>query len=216
MSGRNHRGSAGGSTPVWLVVLTFLWMAGLGCCLAWVTQYTLTPGPTGPAPAQWPTASQIAPDNHLPTLVLFAHPQCPCTRATLGELELIMARASGQLAAQVWFLKPDNTPPDWTNTTLWHLAAVIPGVSVHEDWDGREARRFRAGTSGQALLYDARGRLLFQGGITESRGHSGDNTGRSAITALVSGGWVGVVQTPVFGCSLFNTNCALGGIAWQP
>ena len=127
-----------------------------------------------------------------------------------------MSQAQGCLHAQVWFLRPEHTSEAWTNTGLWHAAAAIPGVNVHEDFAGLEARRFQARTSGQVLLYSVDGQLLFQGGITESRGHSGDNAGRSAITAIVFGQSAAVWQTPVFGCSLFETNCVNGGIAWQP
>src|SRR5436190_6315 len=82
---------------------------------------------------------------------------------------------------------------------------AIPGVTVRADVDGEAARRFGAATSGQALLYTADGRLLFSGGITESRGHEGDNAGRSAIAALVLGAEPTKLATsPVYGCPLFE------------
>jgi hypothetical protein len=47
---------------------------------------------------------------------------------------------------------------------------------------------------------------MFAGGITESRGHSGDNAGRSAITAMVLGETLpkAAGHTPVYGCPLFD------------
>ena len=72
------------------------------------------------------------------------------------------------------------------------------------DDDGREARLFHAATSGQAVLYDPQGRLLFSGGITASRGHSGDNAGRSSIVSLVHAGVPDRTETSVFGCPLFD------------
>jgi hypothetical protein len=54
------------------------------------------------------------------------------------------------------------------------------------------------------LLYDTAGRLLFSGGITAARGHSGDNAGREAIVALLAGAPTDRTQTPVFGCKLSN------------
>jgi hypothetical protein len=53
-------------------------------------------------------------------------------------------------------------------------------------------------------MYDRDGRLLFQGGITISRGHAGDNPGRSALVALLNHELVSEVETPVYGCSLFD------------
>jgi hypothetical protein len=51
-------------------------------------------------------------------------------------------------------------------------------------------------------LYAPTGKLLFSGGITASRGHEGDNVGRSAIVSFILNGHAPVNHTPVFGCSL--------------
>ena len=59
-----------------------------------------------------------------------------------------------------------------------------------------------ASTSGQTLLFDRDGDLIFSGGITGGRGHSGDNAGRDAIVSLVESGESTLDETPVFGCSL--------------
>jgi len=68
-----------------------------------------------------------------------------------------------------------------------------------------EARRFGVETSGQTLLYDAGGRLIFSGGITGSRGHAGDNAGEAALVALLTSGQADRRATSVFGCPLFAT-----------
>jgi hypothetical protein len=86
---------------------------------------------------------------------------------------------------------------------------LIPGVTVHLDDAGREARLFASMTSGETLLFDAEGRLKFHGGITASRGHSGDNAGRDALEALLRGQASQQVITPVFGCSLFDSPRAM-------
>lgn len=49
-------------------------------------------------------------------------------------------------------------------------------------------RRFGAYTSGQVMLYDTDRRLAFNGGITGSRGHEGNNKGRQAITDWIDTG----------------------------
>jgi hypothetical protein len=147
---------------------------------------------------------------------MFAHPHCPCTRASLGELERLMAQVPGRLSAHVVFLKPPGTAADWEKTDLWGKAARIPGVSVGADNAGREARRFNAETSGQTLLYDQAGKLRFQGGITLSRGHAGDNPGRSAIEELLREERSNQVKTPVFGCALFEAQCEKGDVLCKP
>jgi hypothetical protein len=134
--------------------------------------------------------------------LIFAHPRCPCTRATIGELAVIMARCRDRVDARVLFYKPKGSAPDWEQTDTWRDAGRIPGVRVGVDPDGAEAARFSARTSGHALLYGPEGALLFSGGITASRGHAGDNPGRDSVVALVAGGDPQARETSVFGCPL--------------
>ena len=136
------------------------------------------------------------------TLVMLAHPHCPCTRASVGELAEVMARVQGRADAFVLFSKPASSGDDWDDTGLRRSAAAIAGVTVLSDADGAEARRFGAETSGHTLLFAADGRLLFSGGITQSRGHAGDNAGASAIVSLVHNEGAERAETFVFGCAL--------------
>jgi hypothetical protein len=87
---------------------------------------------------------------------------------------------------------------------LWGTASALPNVTVLRDDDGVEAARFGAVTSGQTLLYDANGELIFSGGITGARGHAGDNAGRRALIALLEHKEPFHRLTSVFGCSLFS------------
>jgi hypothetical protein len=193
-------------TRLILITSGMLWLAAVGFGLHKLWSYENDPGISADAPANWPASSQIKPTQSLATLVMFAHPHCPCTRASVGELALLMTRCQGRLTAYVLFFKPNNFPVGWENTDLWHSAAAIPGVSVIQDDDGLEARRFHAATSGHTILYDEQGHLLFNGGITASRGHSGDNAGRSAIVSLLTDEAVEPAETFTFGCSLFETS----------
>lgn len=191
------------STLVWLLVVSG------GLWILW--GYENTPGAGAEPPLRWPAESRIQPAKDRATLVMLAHPHCPCTRASIGELASLMAHSQGHVTAYVLFLKPSGFVEDWEKTDLWQSAARIPGVNVVADESGVEARRFHAGTSGQTLLFDAGGRLLFSGGITGSRGHSGDNAGRSAIVSLVNAGVAERTETFVFGCPLFNANSECQG-----
>lgn len=164
--------------------------------------YASLPGTTLAAPLKWPAETAILRSERAPTLLVFAHPRCPCTRATLGELEKIVARYGDSLATWVVFLKPGGSDAGWDNTELLKTAAAIPHVGVIRDLDGVEAGRFQATTSGQALLYSEQGDLEFCGGITVARGHAGDSAGREAIEAILSRGPAGLRQTPVFGCPI--------------
>jgi len=164
--------------------------------------YSGTAGIQNAAPEVWPAKCTVVPAAGQTTLVVFIHPRCPCSRATVGEIGWIMAKAKGLVQAQVWFYRPDGEPEAWAHTDLWRSAGQIPGVSVAGDEGGVEAVRFNASVSGQTLLYDRDGRCVFNGGITSARGHSGDNAGRSAVLTLLHGANLQKVETPVFGCAL--------------
>lgn len=189
------------------IFLTGLWLLLVAGAMTLLAAYSNTPGIAGVAPPRWPSDSQIARDPSRPTLLVLAHPQCPCTNATLGELELLMAQTQGKVNVHVVFVRPPGLAEDLVKGDLWRKASAIPGVTVEIDDGNVEAHHFHVETSGEALLYGSDGGLLFAGGITLSRGHSGDNPGRTAITALVNRRSAHESTTPVFGCSLFAENC---------
>jgi len=167
-----------------------------------MTRYDYTAGAAGQAPALWPTASGIQRAARGATLVMVAHPKCPCTRASLDELAALMAENHGTVTARVLFFRPEGTADDWAQTALWQAASAIPGVTVSSDVAGAEAKRFGGETSGDVLLYDAGGRLAFHGGVTATRGQAGTNAGQTALAALLHGTDPAQTRTPVFGCPL--------------
>jgi hypothetical protein len=189
-------------TRICIVVAAASWLVIVGYGLAELSSYANTPGPGAVAPRIWPAYSRVVHDGQRPTLVMLVHPQCACSRASIGELALLMARSQGRLTAHVLVYYPRNSGEVWARTDLWHQAAQIPGVAVSGDADGDEAARFGAFVSGQTLVFDTRRKLAFDGGITFARGHSGDNAGRDAIQALVNGRTPAARRTPVFGCLL--------------
>jgi hypothetical protein len=103
-------------------------------------------------------------------------------------------------------VKPAGVGPDWEKGGLWQAAQAVPGVTVTTDEGGKEARLFSAATSGQVLLFDSAGKELFAGGITGSRGHQGDNAGRSRVLELIAKGTADLPHSPVFGCELDDPN----------
>lgn len=186
------------------LVLVTIWLSAVAASLWWLTAYAYRPGPQASAQTHWPNAVQLQLAQAKPTLVIVGHPQCPCTRATLGELDRLLARRADKLQVHVLFYQPAGVADDWVKTDLWQRAAAIPGVSVTADWEARVARQFGAATSGEVLLYDPQGQLKFHGGITAARGHAGDNLGRQAIETYLDTGRLPVSQTPVFGCVIWS------------
>jgi len=207
----------GKSTPGRLALLSaiLLWFIAVGAGLSFLWSYENAPGLAAAAPSRWPNDSRIKPAPDRATLVMLIHPQCPCTRASIEELDKLMAHCQGRVNAYVVLMKPHGFADDWVETDLWRHALRIPGVRVLVDEDGAEAHHFRAATSGQVILYGTDGSLLFSGGITRSRGHVGDNAGKSAIESLVNTGTANVDRSIVFGCPLFNPDSECRNPAYE-
>lgn len=195
--------------PIWRTRTSFfclLWLLLVAGGLVGLARYEQDAGPIGNTPPQWPTQADIALDPSRPTLVMFAHPKCPCTRASLEELNRLLAQSHGAVAPHVVFFTPENDADEWTKGGLWESAHTIPGVMVETDPAGAKAQLFGAETSGYVVLYDSHGALRFHGGITASRGHAGDNTGENAILALLAAHDTSTRQSRVFGCALLDSS----------
>jgi hypothetical protein len=185
-----------------------IWVCAVAAGLSQLWAYENAPGAAASAPARWPANSSLPAPSHRPALAVLLHPQCPCSKATVAELARLRARVGDRVDIRVFMLAPFDVDAEWVRSSLWAAAEDIPGVTIIRDDDGAEARRFGALTSGQVMLYDTRGQLRFSGGITSSRGHEGDNTGRDALTALILGDGSATDSTLVFGCSLFASTSA--------
>jgi len=187
-----------------VLLLLAVWTLCAAIGTASMIRYEFTPGVRRPAPSGWPTSAETKLDTTRPTLLLFLHPQCPCSRATLFEMQRLMADCGEQFALHIFFVHPPGAGDDWENTDVCRAARQIPAALIHCDLGGLEARRFGTTTSGEILLYASDGHLLFHGGLTASRGHEGDNAGRSALLSLIKTGHANLHETPVFGCSLVD------------
>lgn len=200
--GVHHLAAAG------LVLWGIVTMIGFAAMLA----YANTSGPVAESPTVWPSDTRLQRNVARANLVVLVHPRCPCSRATLTELAEIMRPCRGLVTAHVLFLKPSQFSDEWATTDLWDSAAAMSDVRVMTDEDGLEARRFGATTSGHVALFATDGRRLFQGGITVSRGHQGDNVGRRTVIDLLIGATAPETEQAVFGCPLFSdesVDCAV-------
>ena len=177
---------------------TILWGLAVSIGLLALTGYSARPGEPGDPTPRWPSESRIAASSDRPTLVLFLDPLCPCSSATLAELQRCLARRRTPIAvhAVVVGQEPEGT--------IRRKLKAIAGVHLVVDDDGDEMRRFGAATSGHVLFYSPDGRLIFSGGITPARGHEGESAGGSALMALGSGLTSMISSAPVYGCPLQN------------
>lgn len=180
------------------------WLFAVGAGLSTLKKNAARPGDPGAPPSIRPVDSRTPFDAERATLLIFLHPNCPCSRASLEELNRIAARCGGRLAIRAVVVRPRGSIERRLNESILGQARDIPDLRIVDDPKGSEARRFGAKTSGHVLLYDTRGNLRFSGGITPSRDHRGDNRGRDAVVDLVLQNRSRIVRTPVFGCPLFD------------
>ncbi len=179
-----------------------LWLVCSVGGLAYLMNYAAGPGLDSLVPAAWPSESAIRRESGAATLLVFLHPHCPCSSATIGELERALARTSAPVRIFALFHRPDGVDDTWMRTRLRsRFERLEPACAIVEDAGG-ESSAFRITTSGHVLLYDASGVLLFEGGVTRSRGHEGDNSGASALASHLLGKPAPLVSTPVYGCPL--------------
>lgn len=191
-----------------LLLATLMWCAGIGAGICYSLQYESTPGIIAPAARNWPRDTSCTLSIDRPTLVMFIHPQCPCSRASLHELEVLQTRYRDRVHVQIIFWRPRHASESWTQTELWNIANRIPGVRLSIDQTGKEQHQFGARISGEVWLYLPSGGLAFHGGITGGRGHEGDNPGRTSIECLLRENVLPVAMTPAFGCE-FGEQCEL-------
>jgi hypothetical protein len=204
VSARKHRAMA-------IALLTLCAVSTLVGMRALIT-FNQTPGAVGANPARWPASSSVRRVNGRPEILVFAHPFCSCTDATMAELAQLSTRRKAGAAAPaitVLFFRPRNS--GWAPNSLWNEAQNLEGAHVAWDDDGREAKRFGARTSGYTLLYSAEGNLLFGGGVTASRGHQGDNYGLDELAASLNSGQPTHATSRVFGCALGTSDEVNGG-----
>jgi hypothetical protein len=183
----------------WILVIAYSWWT--------VTAYEFTTEAADSGKVEhWPSESGIARAADRATLLFFLHPKCPCTAASLAELERLLSagsRSPGSLPKTIIVATvPAGHSPDWLSTRTVVAAERLPAATLFVDERGTEARRFGAAASGTLMWFDEHGRRLYVGGITASRGHEGANVGRDRVADLLRGRLQRADGIPAFGCRL--------------
>ena len=197
------------SIPKSMSVAFAVWVAAVAMVFVSLALYGSKQGPPVLPPSQWPTDSGLERSTEHPTLLVFIHPECPCSRATLDNLRDVATIPS--LSIVLACVESEDLPSKQINEFAscrlkLHQWQARSNVSLVRDIHGQEANRFRAMTSGHCYLFDAHGGLMFSGGVTSSRGHQGASAGLASLQAALRGSPI-LEPYPVFGCPLRDT-CA--------
>ncbi len=185
------------------LLLSACWLAVCVGSLLALEVYKARPGQQLVAPH---AASAAAADQGSGLRILmFVHPECPCTRSSLHELRKLLDAARTKPQVEIVVVPHlDNSH----QSALISEAESMPGTIVRSPENSNELQRYGALTSGYVVVMGDRGRELFCGGITRSRGHEGGSTGGRAVADLLAGRRPEVTQTLVYGCSLLDPAAA--------
>ena len=181
--------------------VVLVWASATGAALAHFWRYAATPGAAASA-----VPERIAASQGKSRVRVFLDARCPCSRATVAELARVAARLSNPTEFQVLFAAADESDSSWKSSSLYEDVSRLPGVTVFADVGGARARSYGIATSGQVLAYRPDGTLAFAGGVTGSRGHEGDNDGKSQLLAALDASSASprreATTTAVYGCEL--------------
>lgn len=186
----------------------FLWLVGIVVGSVFMFQHEFTPGESRPAPASLPAKFRAITPEEGQNLTLFmaVHPDCPCTGSSLEQLDRFLTRYPTEARAVALFWVPKGEQGSNTQTTdgsYWKRLNKLNTVSTVVDPQGRMAEKLGSLVSGAVVAYDQNGSLVFQGGLTATRGHDGPSVGFDSLVALANQeATPELCRTPSFGCSL--------------
>ena len=191
----------------WLLLIGVAWMCAVATGLGLLTDYSAQPGEIGESPKTWPTESPISRNKDGFTVLIAVHPRCPCTRATVDELEGVLAKSETAPRTIALIFEPldedsIDTNEEFSRTSISAKLSKLPGVELIADPGSLIAQSFGAMTSGHTLVYSPDGSLVYSGGLTPTRAHTGPNTGSSTLTSLFNGDQPIAQLAPVYGCPL--------------
>lgn len=188
-------------------LLVFSWLAIIVAGLCFAVDFEKRPALISEQLKVWPKESRLQRNENGLTLLMFVHPNCPCSQASIAELARFMNK-NRNLSGYVCFLIPKNVDGSWLESKNWQDARKIPGLVSAPDYSESEAEKFFARGSGETFLFAKDGKLLFHGGITAARGHEGPNSGLDSLQLAVQRMENKETVYPVYGCSLQNCSKA--------
>ena len=182
-------------------LMFLLWLGLIAGGYAWSLRYGFATGKALEAPLVLPSSLGLPSPLPRAQLFLALHPHCPCSRATVAELAKIISQTADSRDITVLMYKPASQPDSWLNGSLLDDCRRM-NCRIRPDPDGLLAASLGGFTSGNVVLYDVNGKLRYQGGITASRGHEGDNLGELAVVEAIHGRGLRLQSLPVFGCAI--------------
>lgn len=192
----------GPAIKILLILAYMMWTTLLLTGHLVLFEYEMTASPLANTKRIFPAKSIVQMAKGRQNIILFLHPMCPCSMASVDEFHELMRAGEKDSVGTVVAFMPQEMQSEWALQPVFSSLKRIRNVSIVYDTTGAQADIFGATTSGHVLIYDGRGILQFSGGITASRGHSGDNANFELAKKTILERNPKFVTTPVLGCAL--------------
>ena len=176
-----------------------IWLVATAYAYSLMMRFDTRPGVAGNPLLRWPATAAVQLAKRQRTLLIFLHPKCSCSRASISQLQNLRKRFPDAFHTELVLWQPPGRSPAW-NQLYRTDSEDLSGTETIADPGGRVAALFDAHTSGYVLLYGAAGNLEYAGGLTPARGVNNEGPGILALERIMSGSTVGVAHQPVFGC----------------
>lgn len=137
-----------------------------------------------------------------PVFLVFVHPKCSCSKATITELSKLMPSLEG-VSVKIIFNQYAKDE-DWVRGELWQQALKIEGAEMISDFGGKITAEYGVKTSGHSFLFDENGKQIFSGGLTIARGHEGASAGAEFLKQWKKQQKKETFFERVFGCEHFG------------
>lgn len=133
------------------------------------------------------------------TVVVFLSAQCPCSASHAGEIKKIAAEYPA-----FRFVGVHSNSNEGKELTQGYFKDVKLNFPVLQDTDGKIAEQFRALKTPHAFLVAGDGKILYKGGVTDSKdcSKSGRNFLREALEDVSKGKKVRTAEARTLGCAI--------------
>ncbi|HZW06526.1 MAG TPA: hypothetical protein VFF65_05335 [Phycisphaerales bacterium] len=194
--------------PGRLAVAIAGWCVVVAACSAALHLWSRQPGGSDSPPAVMPQSLHHYQTPGRPTLLVALHPRCPCSRATVANLQRALRAPDRRCTVVAFIYAPRGEV--WTDTDLVARLSSLPDLQKVIDPEGAAAASLGMHTSGHVVAYNDAGVLAFTGGVTPSRGEEGDCPSLDALIGAITPSGdpatsqSGFAGASVFGCPLCN------------
>ncbi|GIX00102.1 MAG: hypothetical protein KatS3mg111_3434 [Pirellulaceae bacterium] len=183
-----------------LLGLYVLWGSSIVWGVSRVLNYSFSGDyPTESSPDAVGEMATSTADFHV---LVFVHPKCPCSMATIDNLGRLLPRCPANYAVTAIVFVPEGKDKEWaTETATFAALERLPHTRIEFDTGGTRIRQWNVRRSGHVIVKAPDGSVAFSGGITLERGHAGESLGTVSMMRVLMQQSPPARAVPVFGCT---------------